>query len=138
MSLLCIHRCARLLISRHRWLTVSSGTSLRATSLNRLGTSRPCVERRGICFWVNVWRSIYLPGAAELLLRVSGLIFFFFVVNDLSDICDSSKRIKDLAESHGFRGIIAGTRKTTPGIVACMVLSSCTRLIWFCFRLSTR
>lgn len=29
----------------------------------------------------------------------------------------SSKRIKDLAQSYGFRGIVAGTRKTTPGIV---------------------
>jgi nicotinate-nucleotide pyrophosphorylase (carboxylating) len=85
--------------------------------------------------------------ALNLLARCSGIatacvwtdfFFFLFVVNDLSDICDSSKRIKDLAESHGFRGIIAGTRKTTPGIDACMVLSSCTRLIWFCFRLSTR
>ncbi|KAI0298847.1 Quinolinate phosphoribosyl transferase [Russula brevipes] len=27
----------------------------------------------------------------------------------------SSKRIKDLAQSYGFRGTIAGTRKTTPG-----------------------
>jgi len=29
-----------------------------------------------------------------------------------------SKRTKDLAQSYGFRGIIAGTRKTTPGIYA--------------------
>jgi nicotinate-nucleotide pyrophosphorylase (carboxylating) len=28
----------------------------------------------------------------------------------------SSKRTKDLAESFGFRGIVAGTRKTTPGM----------------------
>jgi nicotinate-nucleotide pyrophosphorylase len=40
------------------------------------------------------------------------------MVNDTSDIYDRSKRIKDLAERHGFRGIIAGTRKTTPGIDA--------------------
>ena len=26
-----------------------------------------------------------------------------------------SKRIKDLAQANGYRGIIAGTRKTTPG-----------------------
>jgi len=32
--------------------------------------------------------------------------------------CNSSKRIKEVAESHGFRGIIAGTCKTTPGIHA--------------------
>jgi nicotinate-nucleotide pyrophosphorylase (carboxylating) len=31
-------------------------------------------------------------------------------------MCYSSKHIKDLAESHGFCGIIAGTPKTTPGI----------------------
>jgi nicotinate-nucleotide pyrophosphorylase (carboxylating) len=30
----------------------------------------------------------------------------------------SSKRTKDLAESYGFRGTIAGTRKTTPGMRA--------------------
>ncbi|KAH9997440.1 Quinolinate phosphoribosyl transferase [Russula compacta] len=32
-----------------------------------------------------------------------------------SGIATASKRIKDLAQSYGFRGIIAGTRKTTPG-----------------------
>ncbi|KAH9028730.1 nicotinate-nucleotide diphosphorylase [Lactarius pseudohatsudake] len=32
-----------------------------------------------------------------------------------SGIATASKRTKDLAESYGFRGIIAGTRKTTPG-----------------------
>src|SRR6267142_1265188 len=68
--------------------------------------------------------------ALNLLARCSGIAtacvwtgFFLVVVNDSSDLCDSSKRIKDLAESHGFRGIIAGTRKTPPGIDAwCLVL----------------
>ncbi|KAH9007364.1 Quinolinate phosphoribosyl transferase [Lactarius deliciosus] len=32
-----------------------------------------------------------------------------------SGIATASKRTKDLAESYGFRGVIAGTRKTTPG-----------------------
>ncbi|KAI0248835.1 Quinolinate phosphoribosyl transferase [Lactifluus subvellereus] len=32
-----------------------------------------------------------------------------------SGIATASKHTKDLAESYGFRGIIAGTRKTTPG-----------------------
>jgi len=32
-----------------------------------------------------------------------------------SGIATASKHIKDLAQSYGFRGIIAGTRKTTPG-----------------------
>ncbi|THH16446.1 hypothetical protein EW146_g4206 [Bondarzewia mesenterica] len=32
-----------------------------------------------------------------------------------SGIATKSKRIKDLAKSYGFEGIIAGTRKTTPG-----------------------
>lgn len=32
-----------------------------------------------------------------------------------SGIATKSKRIKDLARSYGFNGIIAGTRKTTPG-----------------------
>ncbi|KAH7914433.1 Quinolinate phosphoribosyl transferase [Hygrophoropsis aurantiaca] len=32
-----------------------------------------------------------------------------------SGIATKSKRIKDLAESYGYKGIIAGTRKTTPG-----------------------
>ncbi|KAF8482459.1 Quinolinate phosphoribosyl transferase [Russula ochroleuca] len=32
-----------------------------------------------------------------------------------SGIATASKRTKDLAQSYGFRGIIAGTRKTTPG-----------------------
>ncbi|KAI0265042.1 Quinolinate phosphoribosyl transferase [Gloeopeniophorella convolvens] len=32
-----------------------------------------------------------------------------------SGIATASKRTKDLAESYGFRGRIAGTRKTTPG-----------------------
>jgi hypothetical protein len=43
------------------------------------------------------------------------VVFFFW--STTHDICHSSKRIKDLAQSYGFRGIIAGTRKTTPGIV---------------------
>ena len=32
-----------------------------------------------------------------------------------TSINDRSKRIKDLATGYGFKGIIAGTRKTTPG-----------------------
>ncbi|KAL0949327.1 hypothetical protein HGRIS_009402 [Hohenbuehelia grisea] len=32
-----------------------------------------------------------------------------------SGIATKSKRVKDLARSYGFKGIIAGTRKTTPG-----------------------
>jgi len=32
-----------------------------------------------------------------------------------SGIATASKHIKDLAQSYGFRGIVAGTRKTTPG-----------------------
>jgi hypothetical protein len=38
-----------------------------------------------------------------------------------------SKHMKDLTESRGFRGIIAGTRKTTPGILPCtlVVASQC-------------
>ncbi|KAF8263237.1 nicotinate-nucleotide diphosphorylase [Lactarius quietus] len=32
-----------------------------------------------------------------------------------SGIATASKRTKELAESYGFRGIVAGTRKTTPG-----------------------
>ncbi|KAH7931192.1 nicotinate-nucleotide diphosphorylase [Leucogyrophana mollusca] len=32
-----------------------------------------------------------------------------------SGIATKSKRIKDLAEGYGYKGIIAGTRKTTPG-----------------------
>jgi len=32
-----------------------------------------------------------------------------------SGIATKSKRIKDLARSYGYQGIIAGTRKTTPG-----------------------
>jgi len=32
-----------------------------------------------------------------------------------SGIATKSKRIKDLARSYGYKGIIAGTRKTTPG-----------------------
>ncbi|KAH8830380.1 Quinolinate phosphoribosyl transferase [Flagelloscypha sp. PMI_526] len=32
-----------------------------------------------------------------------------------SGIATKSKRVKDLAQSYGFKGIIAGTRKTTPG-----------------------
>jgi len=32
-----------------------------------------------------------------------------------SGIATKSRRIKDLAEANGFKGIIAGTRKTTPG-----------------------
>jgi len=32
-----------------------------------------------------------------------------------SGIATKSKRFKDLARSYGFKGIIAGTRKTTPG-----------------------
>ncbi|KAH8990919.1 hypothetical protein EDB86DRAFT_1662259 [Lactarius hatsudake] len=33
-----------------------------------------------------------------------------------SGIATASKRTKDLADSYGFRGVVAGTRKTTPGI----------------------
>ncbi|KAI0306865.1 Quinolinate phosphoribosyl transferase [Multifurca ochricompacta] len=48
--------------------------------------------------------------ALNLLARCSG------IATASRDRCDfSSKRTKDLAESYGFRGIIAGTRKTTPG-----------------------
>jgi len=43
------------------------------------------------------------------------MVFLFW--SRIYDTCHSSKRIKDLAQSYGFRGIIAGTRKTTPGIV---------------------
>ncbi|KAH8981360.1 nicotinate-nucleotide diphosphorylase [Lactarius hatsudake] len=32
-----------------------------------------------------------------------------------SGIATASKRTKDLADSYGFRGVVAGTRKTTPG-----------------------
>ncbi|KAH8981354.1 Quinolinate phosphoribosyl transferase [Lactarius hatsudake] len=35
-----------------------------------------------------------------------------------SGIATASKHTKDLAESYGFRGVIAGTRKTTPGIIS--------------------
>jgi nicotinate-nucleotide pyrophosphorylase (carboxylating) len=46
---------------------------------------------------------------------VLGVVFLFW--SRTHDTYHSSKRIKDLAQSYGFRGIIAGTRKTTPGIV---------------------
>ena len=82
--------------------------------------------------------------ALNLLARCSGIAtafvwMGFLVVNSSSDICDRSKRIKDLAERLRFRGIIAGTRKTTPGIDAwCLVLRPSYLINLFCFRLSTR
>jgi nicotinate-nucleotide pyrophosphorylase (carboxylating) len=61
--------------------------------------------------------------ALNLLARCSGIAtayvqagLFFLSLSTTHRTCDSSKRIKDVAQSHGFRGIIAGTRKTTPGI----------------------
>ena len=62
-------------------------------------------------------RSIYLRDAAALLLRVSSEPSSSRGGKDLTGTCHSSKHTKDLAQSYGFRGIIAGTRKTTPGIV---------------------
>ncbi|KAH9007360.1 Quinolinate phosphoribosyl transferase [Lactarius deliciosus] len=41
-----------------------------------------------------------------------------------SGIATASKCTKDLADSYGFRGVIAGTRKTTPGIYT----ASCARM----------
>ena len=34
---------------------------------------------------------------------------------ELTDVRHRSKRIKDIARGCGYRGIVAGTRKTTPG-----------------------
>lgn len=61
--------------------------------------------------------------ALNLLARCSGIatkslnhLLFFYTVTYLSLWYFRSKRIKDLARSYGFNGIIAGTRKTTPGV----------------------
>ena len=59
--------------------------------------------------------------ALNLLARCSGiatayvLVVLSFVIDDSSYV-NSSKHIKDVAQSYGFRGIVAGTRKTTPGM----------------------
>jgi hypothetical protein len=97
---------------------VSNGTSRRATSLNPLGTSRLCAGKPGICSWASALHLICSPGAVGSLLRASGWPFCRKSMAHRTVRPDSSKRVKDLAQSYGFRGIIAGTRKTTPG--ACM------------------
>ena len=57
--------------------------------------------------------------ALNLLARCSGIATKSFnlpFLTYLSSWYFRSKRIKDLARSYGFNGIIAGTRKTTPGM----------------------
>ena len=63
--------------------------------------------------------------ALNLLARCSGIATksfnpFYLVLTYISWYF-RSKRIKDLARSYGFNGIIAGTRKTTPGMFLCKI-----------------
>ena len=76
-----------------------------AAGLNPLDISRRCMKRPGICSWMSVWHSIYSPVQRNLL-RVFG---WSFHCDQKLIRCDSSKRIKEVAEVHSFRGIIAGT-----------------------------
>lgn len=57
--------------------------------------------------------------ALNVLARCSGIatksVDWYSILRQQLMICTRSRRFKDLAQIHGFKGLIAGTRKTTPG-----------------------
>jgi hypothetical protein len=124
-----IPNCCFFVLSASRMVDTSRRGTALETGLNPLEISRR-LEEPGMCSWMMiVWHSIYRcrGSAAELLLHVSRWSFDSFRCGQQLELnkCDSSKRINEVAESDGFRGIIAGTCKPTSGI---MVLHA--QLFW--------
>jgi nicotinate-nucleotide pyrophosphorylase (carboxylating) len=58
--------------------------------------------------------------ALNLLARCNGIVTKYLndVVHEVSADVTRSKRLHDQAQGHGFKGIVAGTRKTSPGMVS--------------------